>query len=215
MRCVSFDWSTIHKHGNLWWRLLQHRHDVFVNELGWDLPTCEKIAPVEFDQYDTPNAVYFVVLDDNDEIAASARVAPCNTQHRVATSEVSYMIRDAAKGLLDGIPSDILIDEPPTSSDVWEITRLSSRSGKAVRILAAAFNAFLAVEGATRMISLSPVALMRRMRAIGFESAAIGPAVNMDGIDFAVISTKIDYTAANIVSHSMTPVPELTSTMAA
>ena len=198
MRCVSFDWSSMHEYGNLWWCLLQHRHDIFVKELGWELPTCEKTASVEFDQYDTPNAVYFVVLDNEDQIAASARLAPCDTEHQVGPSKVSYMIRDAALGLLDGIPSNILLGDAPTTSDVWEVTRLSSRSGKAVRVLAAAFNTYLAEHGVERMISLSPVALMRRMRALGFESSAIGPAIEMDDIDFSVISTKIDYVAAGL-----------------
>ncbi len=192
MRCISFDWSSMHEHGNLWWRLLQHRHDVFVKEL----PTCEKTDSVEFDQYDTPHAVYFVVLDDEDQIAATARLAPCDTEHKVGQSKVSYMIRDAALGLLNGIPSNILLGDAPTASDVWEVTRLSSRSGKAVRVLAVAFNTYLAEHGVERMISLSPLALMRRMRALGFESSAIGPAVEIDGIDSSVISTKINYAVA-------------------
>ena len=50
-------WKTIHNFGDLWWRHLQMRKKLFVDEMHWQIPHTEE---VETDQYDTPSARHTV-----------------------------------------------------------------------------------------------------------------------------------------------------------
>lgn len=54
------------------------RYEVFVEECGWNLE-CE--PPLEIDQFDIDDAIYFLFLDGNGEVAASFRVLPTTGPH--------------------------------------------------------------------------------------------------------------------------------------
>lgn len=201
MRIVTMTWADMHREGDLWWRLLAHRHDKFVKELGWEIPTASRREDcgdddsgdsfVEFDQYDSPHAVYVMALDEEGAIQASARLVRTDTRYRFGPYDVSYMIADARRGLLDNIPPDLLPGDAPRSSRVWELTRYTSLSRKASRALFDALNEFLAGCGATDVLTLSPPSFIRWLKLITFEGELIGPAMEIDGEEFAVVRTRV------------------------
>lgn len=217
MKCVILDWSNLHKHGDLWWRLLSHRYDVFVDGLGWDVPTANRshlataesatAASVEFDQYDGPLATYIVALDDDGEIQASARLVRTDTCYRFGPYDVSYMIRDASAGLLDNIPAHLMHGDCPVSTETWELTRYTSLSRQASKALFCSLNEFLAGVGAQTVLTLSPPAFVRWLKAIKFEGAVIGPEIMIDDHPFAVVSTKVDYAAAGAMTDRVAASP--------
>lgn len=206
MKCVVLDWSNLHRHGDLWWRLLAHRYDVFVAGLGWAVPTADRsrftvatgaaAAPVEFDQYDGPLATYVVALDDAGQIQASARLVRTDTSYRFGPYDVSYMIRDASAGLLDNIPANLLNQDCPVTADTWELTRYTSCSRQASKALFDSLNRFLAGVQAQNVLTLSPPSFVRWLKAIKFEGTVVGPEVMIDNQAFAVVSTAVNYTAA-------------------
>ena len=51
MENIRFDFSNFHRHGTAFYDFLALRKQVFVDDLGWDIPHDEN---VEMDQYDTP-----------------------------------------------------------------------------------------------------------------------------------------------------------------
>lgn len=208
MKCAVLDWSNLHEHGDLWWRLLSHRYDVFVDGLGWAVPTADRsrfadatgaaAANVEFDQYDGPLATYIVALDDAGAIQASARLVRTDTSYRFGPYDVSYMIRDASAGLLDNIPATLLNRDCPVSAETWELTRYTSHSRQASKALFDTLNNFLVSVRAQNVLTLSPPSFVRWLKALKFEGAVVGPEVTIDNQAFAVVSTTVNYAAAGL-----------------
>ena len=102
------------------------RYKVFVEELGWDLPS---IGRYERDQYDQETAEYVLGYRDG-VMVAGCRMHPTMARIMRYGQEHSYMIADAANGVLDGMPTDIM-EAPPASPDIWELSRVISPSSPA------------------------------------------------------------------------------------
>ena len=83
------------------------RHDVYVRERGWK--ALERPDGRELDQFDTPEAVYFVWADDT-RVLGGARFIPTDKPHLM--SEIFPQIATFAP--------------VPRRRDVWEITRMFS-----------------------------------------------------------------------------------------
>lgn len=83
------------------------RHDVYVRERGWK--ALERPDGREVDQFDTPDAVYFVWADDI-RVLGGARFIPTDKPHLM--SEIFPQIATFAP--------------VPRREDVWEITRMFS-----------------------------------------------------------------------------------------
>lgn len=97
--------ETAHLYGDAFPALLKQRYCEFVERLKYDVPTYNRM---EYDQYDTPAAVYFVWRDAAGKVRAGSRISPT---HR------PYMIRDLW-------PGSIIYTTLPSSPSVWEVTRL-------------------------------------------------------------------------------------------
>ena len=70
------------RHPELFDRLFRLRHQVFVKERGWPLPS---VNSHEIDQYDNADAVYFLDLDDDtDAIRGTVRMTPTVTASLLA-----------------------------------------------------------------------------------------------------------------------------------
>jgi acyl-homoserine lactone synthase len=54
-------------------RLFRLRHDIFIKRRGWSLPS---INGCEIDQYDDEDAVYFIEVDEHDDIRGTIRITP-------------------------------------------------------------------------------------------------------------------------------------------
>ena len=162
------DWHLVHK-------FLKFRKDVFINRMSWELHHSEAM---EFEQYDRIDTVY-VIAHVGDTVVGGARLVRTDRQ----IGFYSYMIRDACKGLLPGMPRDICDADPPVSPQIWELTRLAAlpRAGLGELILTTS-NAFLSDQEATECLFLGPPAFMRMAKTMQFEPRPLGKVTgNGDG----------------------------------
>lgn len=188
MENVTFTLATLHQHGSAFFDFLALRKAFFVDQLGWDIP---HNADVEMDQYDNPEAHYSLVLRDG-VVIGGARAMATTTKW----GEHTYMLRDAVCGKLNDIPADIMAVEV-NKSNVWECTRLvmtddlttHAERSTCLSLIVGGLVGVAAENGADSLMSLSPLALMRALRQLGFAANRIGePYRNDDGRQYAVLS---------------------------
>lgn len=189
MENITFNLSDLHQHGTAFFDFLALRKHFFVDTLGWDIPHNDT---VEMDQYDNPLAYYSLVLR-NGRVVGGARAMPTTS----SWGEYTYMLKDAVDGKLSDIPDHVL-ETGVATPRVWECTRLvisddvvghADRSECLSQIVSGLSNT-ATENGASEMISLSPVTLMRALRQLGFAASRIGePYSNPgDGRKYAVLS---------------------------
>ena len=192
MEVITFNLARAHEHGPAFYEFLALRKRFFVDALKWNIPHDDD---VEMDQYDNPRAWYSLVLLDG-RVVGGARCMSTTTRWGSHT----YMLRDAVKGRLIDIPPEVLgrdIAEP----DIWECTRLVmsdelSTHGERSECLSLIVEGLIDVaanHGATELMSLSPLALMRALRQLGFGAERIGtPYLNEgDGRRYAVLKMPV------------------------
>lgn len=188
MENITFNLAQVHQYGTAFYDFLGLRKRFFVDELGWDIPHDDT---VEMDQYDNPRAWYSLVLQDG-EVIGGARAMSTTAKWGSHT----YMLRDAVKGKLIDIPPEVL-GKDIAQPDVWECTRLvmshdvrthAARS-TCLSLIVGGLIEVAADQGATSLMSLSPLALMRALRQLGFGAERVGePYKNgHDGRNYAVL----------------------------
>lgn len=210
MENITFNLSTLHLHGSAFYDFLRLRKRFFVDTLGWHIPHDDV---VEMDQYDNPKAWYSLVLRDGEVIGGARAMATTATW-----GSHSYMLRDGVQGKLIDIPPEVL-GEDIVSADIWECTRLvmsetvetqAERSACLTMIVQGLINV-AADQGATQLMSLSPLALMRALRQLGFGAQRIGaPYTNdNDGRRYAVLSMPVTRSVADVprATHRSQPQP--------
>ena len=99
MENIRFDFSNFHRHGTAFYDFLALRKQVFVDDLGWDIPHDEN---VEMDQYDTPIAQYSLVLKDGKVVGGARGMATT-----AIWGEHTYMLRDAYSGTVSYTHLDV------------------------------------------------------------------------------------------------------------
>ncbi len=100
-----FSYETAHLFGDALASQFRLRHKVFVEKQQWGVPNWRGM---EYDQYDTPAALYCVWRDDDSVVRGVARLAP---------TTIPYMIKDLW-------PELVTEDSLPASPEIWESTRL-------------------------------------------------------------------------------------------
>lgn len=158
----------------------RYRQQVFVERLGWKLQTSQGM---EADQFDRPDTVYVVAQNHKAEIVGCARLLPTNRP---------YLLGEIFPQLLNGL-------SVPCSSDVWELSRFAAGrlddakeetanrsllnpmlSPIAEPLLREAIRC-VAVHGAKRLITVSPLGVERLLRRAGIEARRAGPPVLIEG----------------------------------
>ena len=180
MQVTTLSFENMHNFGELFANMLRARHQTFIVQNRWDLPEANGM---EFDQYDTPASRWVTVHEDG-QVLAGVRLTP--TTHRCGI--YTYMIRDAQRGLLDSIPSDLLDRKAPVASHIWESSRvfvgrevpaklrfkvqlqLISEMVKSARDL-----------GATEVIGIIPANSPRLARRVGLDCQPAGRILDFDG----------------------------------
>ena len=189
MNSLTFNMAQMHRHGAAFYDFLRLRKRFFVDGLGWDIPHDDE---VEMDQYDNPRAHYSIVTQDG-EVVGGARAMATTT----AWGAHTYMLRDAVEGRLASIPPGVM-GGPVATPAVWECTRLvvsdeltrAADRSMCLSLIVAGLVDIAAKHGATELISLSPVTLMRALRQLGFGAERRGESYfnDGDGRQYAVLS---------------------------
>jgi N-acyl-L-homoserine lactone synthetase len=187
MLATTLSFENLHNHGELFANMLRARRETFIVRNQWDLPQANGM---EYDQYDTPASRWVCVHRDG-EVMAGVRLTP--TTHRCGI--YTYMIRDAQRGLLDTIPSNLLYDEAPVAPDVWESSRLfvahdvpaGIRRSVHARLIKEIAGSSRAV-GARICLTLLAANWPRWAGRVGVDMTAMGPVMTIDGIDNQVVA---------------------------
>lgn len=159
-------------------RFLHYRKEVFVDRKEWALHAAEGN---EFEQYDTFDTVYVIAHRDR-EVVGGARLKRCDTTWGNGKIVYSYMIRDACRGLLPGMPTDLCFDEPPVDPLAWELTRFAAKEPGVAAAILRSVNGYLFKQDATRCLALGSPAFMRMAGRAGWPANKLGPlSGNRDG----------------------------------
>ncbi len=188
MQNITLKLSTLHRHGSAFFDYLALRKQFFVDTLGWTIPHDDMH---EMDQYDNPAARYSLVVQDG-AVIAGARAMPTTAEW----GQTTYMLGDACRGKLAGIPAN-LVRLNDVTPQMWECTRLviaPSVEGIAartecLRLICEGLVEMALAEGATELMSLSNLWLLRSLKKIGYSAELMGkPYVNAeDGHKYAVM----------------------------
>lgn len=103
IECVNL--ATSHLFGDALAAQHRLRYRVFIERQDWDVPHWQGM---EYDQYDTPAAYYLISRDENGEARGVSRMSPTTRP---------YMLKDVW-------PDMVSAEELPSSSAVWEGTRI-------------------------------------------------------------------------------------------
>lgn len=202
MENITFDLSDLHQYGTSFYDYLKLRKHFFVDTLGWDIP---HNATVEMDQYDNPLAHYSLVLRDG-RVVGGARAMPTTA----SWGQYTYMLRDAVAGKLIDIPARVMEEEIHTPR-VWECTRLcisdavnnhADRS-ECLSLVVEGLADVARRHGASELMSLSPLSLMRALRQLGWQAGRIGEPYDNpgDGRRYAVLSMPAEKTVGQLTKH--------------
>lgn len=191
MRHITLRFSTLHDHGGAFFDYLRLRKRFFVDELGWDIPHDDEL---EMDQYDNPRTHYSLVLR-GDHVLGGARVMPT----KGAWGPASYMVRDAYRGQLDGIPQEVMPTDV-ASAELWECSRLviaddldRHEKAEALDHIVAGLVEVAEAHGARELMTLSTLAVLRALRGLGYDVHRMGERYRDpgDGRLYAVMSMPV------------------------
>jgi acyl homoserine lactone synthase len=155
------------------YQLAKFRHRVFVQQLGWPLPTTGGLESDEFDHEDT---LYVIAGDRNGEVVGCGRLLP---------TDEPYLLGVAFPDLMGGAPL-------PCAHDVWELSRfaismprnelLSARESwqNTCRLMAEIVRVAQA-HGAVRLIAFSVLGNERLLKRMGVDVHRAAPPQLIDG----------------------------------
>jgi len=181
MEVTTLSYANLHAHGTLFADLFRARHRTFIRNNGWHLPEADGM---EFDQYDTP-ASRWVAVHLGGQVMAGVRLTP--TVHRCGI--YSYMIRDAQRGLLETIPSDLLNFEAPVDPNIWESSRVFVSdlvpAAERLRVQMRLIHEMVISArelGAASLLGIIPEHGPRLARRVGLDCIPAGPVMDTGGM---------------------------------
>jgi acyl homoserine lactone synthase len=180
VRASVLSFLNMHVYGDLLVNFLRARKKTFIDRLNWSLPEADGM---EFDQYDTP-VCRWIVIHEFGEILGGIRMSPTTARCGI----YSYMLRDAQKGLLEEIPTDVLFFEAPVSKSIWEASRLfisehvpSHRRLQVQSVLMETLSRSALELGASQVIGIVPAVWSRWLRRLDLDAVPVGPKFSIDG----------------------------------
>lgn len=190
MLTTTLSFTNIHHHGDLFVNLLKARRECFILRHNWNLP---QVEGMEFDQYDTP-ASRWIAVHEGGEVLAGVRLTPTTARVGMYT----YMIRDAQRGMLESIPSNLLDFEAPVDPHIWEGSRVfvSQRVPAHLRTKVQTDLMYEMIKsarelGAHTMLGLVPAVWPRWISRLHLEAEPAGPALLIDGVMVQVAMMKL------------------------
>lgn len=180
MLTTTLSFNNMHSYGELFPNLLRARKQTFIVQNNWDLPEADGM---EYDQYDTP-ASRWIAVHEGGDVLAGIRLTPTTARCGI----YSYMIRDAQRGLLESIPSNLLDFEAPVDSNIWESSRVFVSQKvpaiKRMRVQASLMSEMIKTSralGATEVLGLVPAVWSRWIGRLGLDAESAGPKMEIDG----------------------------------
>ncbi|MEO6299078.1 MAG: acyl-homoserine-lactone synthase [Paracoccaceae bacterium] len=180
VRASVLSFLNMHVYGDLLVSFLRARKRTFIDRLNWSLPESDGM---EFDQYDTPVARW-IIIHEFGEVLGGIRMTPTTARCGIYT----YMLRDAQKGLLEEIPTDVLFFEAPVSQSIWEASRLfisddvpAHRRLHVQSVLMDALCDAAQEVGASQVIGIVPAVWSRWLRRLELDAVPVGPKFEIDG----------------------------------
>jgi acyl homoserine lactone synthase len=193
MDVATLSFANLHDYGELFANIFRARRQSFIAQNRWNLP---EAMGMEYDQYDTPASRWIAVHDDGD-VLAGIRLTPTTARCGI----YSYMIRDAQRGLLDSIPSDLLYGEAPVAPHIWESSRVfvSHATPQAIRgqvhaQLIGEMTKAATELGASRVLSLIPGTWPRFARRLSLDAEPAGPELTIDGLRNQCVWINLNHT---------------------
>ena len=191
MQTTTLNYENLHLHGELFANVFRTRHSIFNTQKGWEQPS---VNSMEYDQYDTP-ATNWVTVHDGDKVVAGVRLNPTTARCGI----YSYMLRDAQRGLLDGLPTDLLFEPAPISNRIWEGTRIfvsqevpAQERRRVHLMLVQAMVKSARALGATSIIGVIPETLPKIGRRCGLDMTLAGPPMDIGGERNVCVDINID-----------------------
>ncbi|MDE2077541.1 MAG: N-acylhomoserine lactone synthase [Burkholderiales bacterium] len=166
--------------------MARYRHKVFIEKLDWQLAVEHDI---ELDQFDGPDTLYVIALNDRGQVTGVARLLPTTG---------AYLLKEVFPQLLDGV-------QVPCSETIWELSRFAAVDFDAARTSPMSqFSSPVAVEllqacidvahskGADALITVSPIGVERLLRRAGFKAhrAAAPKTINGDDLVACVLDCR-------------------------
>lgn len=144
--------DTAHRHLPALSLMHRLRHEVFVEKMGWDVPSTNGL---EFDQFDAGDATYLLYRDRSGAVGGCVRLLP---------TTVSYMFRDVPsfRPLLEGQPA-------PNDPRIWESSRFAATSPRAAAILLCGMCEHALASGVTEIVTVYDIRIERLVRRCGCE----------------------------------------------
>ncbi len=179
--------ETAHHLGDALASMHRLRHRVFVERQKYDVPTYRNM---EWDQFDTPAAVYLVWRDELGEARAVTRLIP---------TTLPYMIQELWADLVDG-------GELPSDDKVWEATRFGIDRGlspdkrrEVLGELVCGCLEFGLRNGIEEFLCVMPIQIINgAIRAAGVEVDILGEPKKLGGLP--VVSGRVHITRQALLS---------------
>lgn len=173
--------NNIHLYAKQLNQMYQQRHQVFVENLRWNLPLAKN--GLEVDQYDTEDAIYILSLDHNMDVVGSMRLLPTIQDH-----------------LMSDLFSHLLNVPEPIGESVWESSRTCLKPS--VEIRAEKNNVindvFIGMAEAAVMFGIEKITFVANMQiystliAFGGKVEPLGfPQIDIDGEEIVASSVNI------------------------
>lgn len=178
---------------------MQLRRQVFADGKGWRVWLA---CTSDLDQYDQLDAYYIIAFEPGTgKVLAGCRLLRCDRGGATpGHHDMTYMVRDAVRGVLPGLPLDLCYEDPPCDAGIWELTRFASNGapGSGAQVLARV-GEFLVQQQARGFIFLSPPAVSRLAKPAGFTNVrALGPLRGERGGRFQVFSADLPSAAEEV-----------------
>jgi len=164
----------------------RQRRELFVGDLSWDIPCTELI---EMDQYDRAETTY-ILIEEAGQLVGYARLLPTTARVSYGSNSYSFLVRDAAAGMLPGIPSEIIpLQDVPVSPSVWEMTRVEAKDRRSLELIFSTASEFLTGLGVERTITFTRRSFRTMLDRLGYPTTIAGPEVVYGGKPYCVLST--------------------------
>ena len=166
------------------------RHNIFVERLGWDIPTS---GGMERDQFDHEDTYYLCLRNQEGDVVASCRFLPTSGPN---------LLCDVFPELVDGKPArDLRIWEASRLAIDHRKERLVSAGGcrKVAGTLFCGIMEFALAMKLTHMVSVSDERLERLLSLAGWNLKRLGQPLNIGDCIIAGEQTEVSFEALQIL----------------